>query len=121
LTSFYLSEFQPDDGWSESDDGESVPKDVITDLPSATHRIHVLEKQLASAKRHLIDYQAFVGERLNLSHLTEAIDGPSANPFPLRDDDSHYFESYGENGKYSLVFHLRETHNIFFAQIFMRP
>ena len=63
----------------------------------------MLEKRLSDAKQDMVDYQAFVRERLNLSLLTEASDDSSDRPTP-RDDDSHYFESYGENGKYDLIF-----------------
>ena len=99
-----MPEFQPDDEWSESEDGESTSKDALADLPTATRRIRRLEKKLADAKQDLVDYRAFVGERLNLSRLTQGIDDSSPGPAPPRDDDSHYFESYGENGKYSLAF-----------------
>jgi len=59
----------------------------------------VLEKKLASARQDLADYRAFVGERLNISGLTEDANENSNQPIPpLRDDDSHYFQSYGANG-----------------------
>ena len=83
-------------------------KNVVTDLPSATRRIRALEKRLADAKQDLADYRTFVGERLNLSHLTEATDDSSSGSMLPRDDDSHYFDSYNENGKYSSVFRFRE-------------
>jgi protein arginine N-methyltransferase 3 len=76
----------------------------VTDLPSATRRIRALEKRLADAKQDLADYREFVGERLNLSHLTDATDDSSSIAALPRDDDSHYFESYNENGRYPFIF-----------------
>jgi protein arginine N-methyltransferase 3 len=96
-----LLEFQPDEDWSESEEGESASRNAPTDLPSAIRRIRALEKRLADAKQDLADYRAFVGKQLNFSLLTEAIGDSSSGPAPPRDDDSHYFESYGENGKTS--------------------
>lgn len=86
-----------DDEWSDSDD-DAAPKDVETDLSSAVRRIRVLEKKLAGAKQDFVDYRAFVGERLNTAHLADATNDLSPAPTTARDDDSHYFESYGENG-----------------------
>jgi len=103
ISDCFLPEFQPDDEWSESEDGESTSKDAVTDLPSATRRIRALEKRLADAKQDQADYRKFVGERLNLSRLTDAIDDSSSGAALPRDDDSHYFESYNDNGKYPIV------------------
>jgi protein arginine N-methyltransferase 3 len=86
-------------------------------LSSANRRIRALEKRLADAKQDLADYRAFVGERLDLSLLTEAIDDATSGPVPPRDDDSHYFESYGENGKYPSVFSFCEFSNIIWSDI----
>ena len=102
----FLSEFQPDDDWSDSDEEEqSASKDVSTDLPSAVRRIRALEKKLADAKQDLADYRTFVGEQFNRSLLTDVTDDSSSSLTPARDDDSHYFESYGDNGKpFALIF-----------------
>lgn len=98
LRSDYLSsEFQLNDEWSDDDDEEAASTDVVSDLPGAIRRIRTLEKKLANAKQDLTDYRAFVGERLN---ATEIADDPSPASIPARDDDSHYFDSYGENGNY---------------------
>jgi protein arginine N-methyltransferase 3 len=92
----------------------------ITDLPSATRRIRALEKRLVDAKRDLTDYRAFVEERLNKTFMTEALDDLTSPP---RDDDSHYFESYGENGtisESSSFFFKNNTILMQFKQISMR-
>ena len=89
-----LSEFQFDDEWSDSDK-ETKLKNVETDLSSAIRRIRTLEKKLAGAKQNLVDYRAFVGERLNVAHLTDTINDASPAPTPARDGDSQYFESHG--------------------------
>lgn len=105
------SEFQPDEDWSDSDSDcgpLSLPSKTKTgaqlELPDAIRRIRALERKLASAKQDLVDYRQFVGERLNISRLAEAIDDDagSSTPVPARDDDSHYFESYGANGEFLL-------------------
>lgn len=52
----------------------------------------------------MIEYRAFVSERLNFTSVAESLKEPVPSSSihvaaPLRDDDSHYFQSYGENGK----------------------
>lgn len=71
---------------------------MISDLPSAIRRIRALEKNIADSKRDFVDYRAFIGERLDLARLTETINESDSALPGVRDDDSHYFESYGENG-----------------------
>lgn len=80
------------DDWSDSED-ESGEPDVH-------RRIRILENKLASAKKDLVDYRNFVRDRLNVSSLIEGINDPSSStpPAPARDDDTHYFRSYDENG-----------------------
>ena len=93
-------EFQSDD-WSDSDEADAAapPQDLIT----ATRRIKILESNLAKAKQDLADYRKFVSERLDIPRLAETI-SPSlpVDPVP-RDDDSHYFQSYGGNGVFSTL------------------
>jgi protein arginine N-methyltransferase 3 len=89
----------------------------VTDLPSATRRIRALEKRLTDAKQDLADYREFVGERLNLSHLTDATDDSGSIAALPRDDDSHYFESYNENGKYPFNFGLCKIFDVIRADI----
>ena len=86
------------DTWSDSDDGPNVlaPSDLI----SATKRIAALETKLAAAKDDLAEYRSLVNKRVDIALIREAIDapeGPVASS-SRSDDDSHYFDSYGENG-----------------------
>lgn len=67
--------------------------------------IHALQAKLHQAHQDMADYRNFVGQRLNLASLADALKEPAAAStsgthaaVPLRDDDSHYFQSYGENG-----------------------
>ena len=72
-------------------------------MDSAARRIKALEKNLQQAKQDLADYRQFVSGRLNLAGLADELKGTEASSSthvaaPLRDDDSHYFQSYAENG-----------------------
>ncbi|KAG5654313.1 hypothetical protein H0H81_004732 [Sphagnurus paluster] len=86
--------------WSDSDDEvDGKPVD-------SARRIKALERQLALAKQDIVDYRALVSKKINLPDLLEAPEpGPSqiALSAPTRDDDTHYFKSYGENGKHSRI------------------
>jgi protein arginine N-methyltransferase 3 len=87
------------DSWSDSEDGSNVV--APSDLASATRRIAALETKLAAAKQDLAEYRSLVNQRADIALIREAIDAPgepvasSSKP----DDDSHYFNSYGENGR----------------------
>ena len=73
----------------------SGPSDTVT----ASRRITTLESKLAAAKEELAHYQLLIRQRVDIARLREAIDDePIASP-SQRDDDTHYFESYGENGR----------------------
>ncbi|KZT11802.1 S-adenosyl-L-methionine-dependent methyltransferase [Laetiporus sulphureus 93-53] len=91
--------------WSDSEDEQSPP----TDLATAIRRIHTLEKKVQQAKQDLAEYRAFVGERLSQSAFGEVLADRVASSStthvarPLRDDDSHYFQSYGENDIHSIM------------------
>jgi type I protein arginine methyltransferase len=62
-------------------------------------RILALEKQLQRTKQEYNDYRAFVSERLEKSDILAQINNdPSSNDPPARDDDTHYFDSYAQNG-----------------------
>ena len=94
-----------------SDDEEVAQNPVApADLPSAIKKIQSLENALHKAQQDLSDYRSFVGDRLNLAGLAEALQDPAESSSthvgaPLRDDDSHYFQSYGENGMYLAILH----------------
>jgi type I protein arginine methyltransferase len=83
-----------DDSWSD-DEPEATESSVTepSDLPSALRRIHTLERKLALATQELTEVRLFVTQRLDSDLFTN-----SSPPAPReRDDDSHYFESYGES------------------------
>ena len=94
---------------SDSDEDEEFEKpEPPKDLPSATRRIQALQRKLEQAKKDLLYYRQFVSERLNLAGLTDEVKKSDASSssthvaVPLRDDDSHYFQSYAENGMHAL-------------------
>ena len=85
--------------WSEEEDADTsgaLPKD----LESALQKIKHLETSLKKSKQNLSDYREFVTKSLDVEKLSERIASTStADPIaPKRDDDSHYFTSYGSNG-----------------------
>lgn len=97
------------DDWTDSEQEDAVIAHISpSDLDTAQKKILALEKKLKKAHDDLKNYRAFVGDRLNLSTLAEALkEEPAATHVnvPLRDDDSHYFQSYGENGdSYTTLF-----------------
>ncbi|KIM43061.1 hypothetical protein M413DRAFT_443870 [Hebeloma cylindrosporum] len=87
------------DNWSDSD-VEEDPSDA-----DPTRKIKALEKKLALAHQSLGDYRALVAEKLNLTKAVESIDDspPDREALPARDDDSHYFESYGANDIHAIM------------------
>ncbi|KAI0072207.1 S-adenosyl-L-methionine-dependent methyltransferase [Panus rudis PR-1116 ss-1] len=91
----------PDSDWSE-DEEDITNEPAPEDLAAAKRRIEKLSRQLARAKQDLIDYRTMVSRKMNLPQLVSSLQEPSAGSSthvstPLRDDDSHYFQSYGEN------------------------
>lgn len=82
----------PSSDWSDSEDEDS--------LVDPNRKIQILEKKLLAAQQNLVQYRDFVTKKLNASGLSDvlSVSGPSQEAPPARDDDSHYFESYGENG-----------------------
>ncbi|KAG5645450.1 hypothetical protein DXG03_005999 [Asterophora parasitica] len=92
------SEVQPDD-WSDDDDD--------TKNSDPARRIQALERQLALAKQNFVDYRALVSNQVNLPSLLEAPSSEpgSSQPTPPapRDDDTHYFKSYGENDIHAIM------------------
>ncbi|EMD39598.1 hypothetical protein CERSUDRAFT_111907 [Gelatoporia subvermispora B] len=98
-----LLQVQLSGDWSDDSDDE-LPD--AADLPGAMRRIRVLEKRLQKAQQALTDYRSFVGDRLNLAGLAESLreEGASGQDGATsRDDDSHYFESYGENDIHAIM------------------
>ncbi|KAG7088874.1 hypothetical protein E1B28_012824 [Marasmius oreades] len=86
-----LLQLQSDD-WSDSEDEQANPE----------KRIKVLEKKLAQARAEFEAYRALVNQRFDL--IEAAPDAPAAESAPkTRDDDSHYFESYGANDIHAVM------------------
>lgn len=69
-------------------------------MESALQKIKYLETRIKEANQKLVDYREFVAKRLDMEKLTETIATASTvDPIVAkRDDDSHYFTSYGSNG-----------------------
>ena len=91
----------PADDWSDEEVEPTLQPP--TDLESAKRQIKRLQQQLLQSQKDLGDYRTFVSERLNLASLAEALKEPESSTHaaqPLRDDDSHYFQSYGDNGPF---------------------
>ena len=71
------------------------------DNADPNHKITILEKKLALARQSLVDYRTLITEKYNISKLIEEVNEPLSRqaPAPTRDDDTHYFQSYGAHGK----------------------
>ncbi|KAG6866179.1 hypothetical protein C0991_007729 [Blastosporella zonata] len=93
-----LLQVQPDD-WSDSDEEED------TAAADPARRIKTLERKLAVAKQNFVDYRSLVEKRLDLAGSldTSSQPGPSQITAPARDDDTHYFKSYGENDIHAVM------------------
>lgn len=85
------AEYEFDDVWSEEDEQLQQP---ISDLASAEKRIKHLKNSLQKMENDFQDYRAFVGERMN----ADVVDNTGNCDVQPRDDDTHYFSSYAENG-----------------------
>ncbi|KAL1937804.1 hypothetical protein VTO73DRAFT_12823 [Trametes versicolor] len=102
-----LLQIVPDD--SDSEDEETGKPEAPKDLTAATRRIAALQRKLEQAKQDLVYYRGFVSERLNLAGLADELKESTAAStsthaaVPLRDDDSHYFQSYAENDIHSVM------------------
>lgn len=94
------TEYEFDDTWS--DEEEDVQKQPApADLEAAQRRIKALEKALEKSTQEFRDFHAFVGDRLasNIGASTAGNDEPLEADVKPRDDDTHYFSSYAENGE----------------------
>lgn len=101
-----LLQLDLDDDWS---DDESPPTanpqqpNEPTDLATAVRRIRHLEEKLSQAQKDLADYRNIVSQKVDVARFAEIVSepGPSSSLTKdgvddVRDDDSHYFQSYGE-------------------------
>lgn len=96
-----FTELEMDD-WSDDEDLSSTDQRPAppADLPSALRQMQLLERKLAQAHRDMAEYRSLVGQQFDAGRFAEIINEPvpsSAGPLP-RDDDTHYFSSYCENG-----------------------
>jgi len=94
--------------WSDDEDeGKPSTSETPADLTTATRKIKALEEKLQQAKQDLKDYRSLVGNSFNLAGLADALREPPSSSthvsVPLRDDDSHYFQSYGENDIHAVM------------------
>ncbi|KAH9850155.1 S-adenosyl-L-methionine-dependent methyltransferase [Lenzites betulinus] len=101
-----LLQIVPDDSDSEEDEPEKA--EAPKDFAGATRRITALQRKLEQAKQDLVYYRGFVSQRLNLAGLADelkdsAVSSTTHAAVPLRDDDSHYFQSYAENDIHSVM------------------
>lgn len=84
-----FSETSFSDDWSDDDDESVNGQDL-------NKKVRALEKKLALTQQSLLEYSKFIQQRLDLPTVEEA--GPSGATETIRDDDTHYFDSYAENG-----------------------
>jgi protein arginine N-methyltransferase 3 len=66
-----------------------------------SYKIKILEKKLALAQQSLMDYRTLITEKCNISNFIKDINEPISHQVAStsRDDDTHYFQSYGEHGQ----------------------
>ncbi|EJC98461.1 S-adenosyl-L-methionine-dependent methyltransferase [Fomitiporia mediterranea MF3/22] len=90
------------DNWSD-DEGESC---AASEGGDKDKMIRALSRQLEQAKKDLMDFRALVKQQFRDSEVAKALAGENeqatassskAEGTPKRDDDTHYFDSYGEN------------------------
>ncbi|KAH9891894.1 protein arginine N-methyltransferase [Cubamyces lactineus] len=103
-----LLQIAPDDSSDSEDEAELEQQEAPKDITSATRRIAALQRKLQQAKQDLVYYRRFVSERLNLAGLADELKNLDVSPtthaaVPLRDDDSHYFQSYAQNDIHSVM------------------
>ncbi|KAJ8081154.1 hypothetical protein PM082_017997 [Marasmius tenuissimus] len=87
-----LLQLQSDD-WSDSED-----EDASSDPEK---RIKALERKLEQARAEFNAYRSLINQRLNL--IEAASDSAAENAQKPRDDDTHYFESYGANDIHAVM------------------
>ncbi|KAJ4482476.1 S-adenosyl-L-methionine-dependent methyltransferase [Lentinula aciculospora] len=88
-----LLQYQPD-GWTDSEDDSSLSTD---------RRIRLLEQKLTEAKRDFEEYRKLVNQRFSFGKISEISAEESSDVELKRDDDSHYFESYGANDIHAVM------------------
>jgi len=95
------------DDWTDTDEepSHSAQKDENSshDLSHAQREIRLLKERLANAHNELQEYQKLVRTQLDVSTTLDALKDDTPLEPPKRDDDTHYFESYGGSGASSSV------------------
>ncbi|KAI6107141.1 S-adenosyl-L-methionine-dependent methyltransferase [Pisolithus croceorrhizus] len=89
------------DDWSDDEGPSSLahPQPEPTDLATAVRRIRYLEEKLSQSQKDLADYRNIVSKKVDVASFVEIISEPGPSTTKIadaRDDDSHYFQSYGE-------------------------
>ncbi|CAA7261550.1 unnamed protein product [Cyclocybe aegerita] len=80
--------------WSDSEE-DSNDADPV-------HKIKALEKKLSTARQSLAEYRALIAKKLNVAKDLETLDS-TQEAAAARDDDTHYFESYGANDIHAVM------------------
>lgn len=96
------------DNWSDDEETENANAGPSTSS-NPQQQIRILEKKLIQAQRDLADYRKLVETRFGLSQLAKELSTQNDEPNAIqsgagRDDDTHYFRSYGEHGKIFISF-----------------
>ncbi|KIY60815.1 arginine N-methyltransferase 3 [Cylindrobasidium torrendii FP15055 ss-10] len=81
------------DDWS--DEEEQNPSDPA-------QRIRALEKKLARAHQEFEDYRELIAQKIDIGSFSDRATAGPSEPKP-RDDDTHYFESYGANDIHAVM------------------
>lgn len=76
------------DNWSDDSDEEEAGSDPAK-------RVKLLERKLAQSQRDLAEYRQLISQRIDIASLLQEDENIQVKP---RDDDTHYFNSYAENG-----------------------
>jgi type I protein arginine methyltransferase len=82
---------QPDDWTDSEDEGNSNA--------NPSRRIQTLEHKLAQVQQDFVECRKLISQKLDIKSLIESQNDPGpSSAAPSRDDDTHYFDSYAENG-----------------------
>jgi len=113
-----MDEWSGDENASPSHSNRKEPISEQSQLRRAHLHIRLLKEQLAATQKDLVDYRNFVNDNItNIAAETlgtiqlEEIRNEQLPPPGPRDDDTHYFESYDDQGRFIIIF--------FFGSIFI--
>src|ERR1700754_1409350 len=88
-----------DDVWSDSDNESPTPSMEHLDPKSLQKQIRELSNKLALSNRALEEYREMMGKYLGSpTQLSSVRDESLESSKSARDDDTHYFKSYSDNG-----------------------